>query len=225
MYACFKQRLQGLKTRSMIKFDKFQVCPTPPHPPTITTEKLSWQSFHQSWWRIWGTQNTQFCSQNTCSSKFSSFIQSFLCIFCSYRVQFYKTLWLQFLFSFPFLPIFNFSSIKNQSNVPFFFFFFFFLKHWSFTPSWITALSWWRGLCNSVKLWATPCRATQDSWVTVKVLTKHDLLGEEMANHSSMLAVRTPEQYEKAKRYDTGRWIPPIWRYLICYWGRTEGNY
>ena len=122
-HPCRSRSCQGLKTRSMIKFDKFQVCPTPPHPPTITTEKLSWQSFHQSWWRIWGTQNTQFCSQNTCSSKFSSFIQSFLCIFCSYRVQFYKTLWLQFLFSFPFLPIFNFSSIKNQSNVPFFFFF------------------------------------------------------------------------------------------------------
>ena len=29
-------------------------------------------------------------------------------------------------------------------------------------PSWITALSQWRSLCNLVKLWAMPCRATQD---------------------------------------------------------------
>lgn len=117
MYACFIQCLQGLKTKPMIKFDKFQVClpPTPPTPPPtkITTEKFSWKIFHQSSWRVWETQNTQLCSQNTYSSKLSSSTQSFLCIFCSYRVQFYKTLWLQFLFSFPFLPIFNFSSINK----------------------------------------------------------------------------------------------------------------
>ena len=27
---------------------------------------------------------------------------------------------------------------------------------WLWSPSWITALSWWRGLCNAVKLWAMP---------------------------------------------------------------------
>ena len=32
-------------------------------------------------------------------------------------------------------------------------------------PSWITTLSWWRGLHNSMKLWAMPCRATQDGRV------------------------------------------------------------
>ena len=35
-------------------------------------------------------------------------------------------------------------------------------------PSWMKALSWRRGLHNSMKLWAMPCRATQDRWVTVK---------------------------------------------------------
>ena len=30
------------------------------------------------------------------------------------------------------------------------------------TPSWITALSWWRGLHNWMKLQAMPCGATQD---------------------------------------------------------------
>ena len=33
------------------------------------------------------------------------------------------------------------------------------------SPSWITVSSWWRGLCNSMKLWATLCRATQDGKV------------------------------------------------------------
>ena len=33
---------------------------------------------------------------------------------------------------------------------------------------WITALSWQRGFCNSMKLWAMPCRATQDGQVRVK---------------------------------------------------------
>ena len=38
-------------------------------------------------------------------------------------------------------------------------------KRKSVIPSWITALSWQRSLCNSVKLWTIPCRSTQDGWV------------------------------------------------------------
>jgi len=34
--------------------------------------------------------------------------------------------------------------------------------------TWITALSWWRGLHNSMNLWAMPCRATKDRQVIVK---------------------------------------------------------
>ena len=34
--------------------------------------------------------------------------------------------------------------------------------------SWTTALLWWRGLCNSMKLGARQCRATQDGRVIVK---------------------------------------------------------
>ena len=37
----------------------------------------------------------------------------------------------------------------------------------TFSTSWITALSWWRALHNSVKLWAIPCRAIQDGPVIV----------------------------------------------------------
>ena len=36
------------------------------------------------------------------------------------------------------------------------------------TLSWITALCWRRGLHNSMKLWAIPCRVTQDGQVIVK---------------------------------------------------------
>ena len=32
-------------------------------------------------------------------------------------------------------------------------------------PSRITALSWLKDFCNSMKLWAMPCRATQEGWV------------------------------------------------------------
>ena len=38
----------------------------------------------------------------------------------------------------------------------------------SVPPSWITALTYWRGLHNSMKLLAMPCRATLDKWVIVK---------------------------------------------------------
>ena len=36
-----------------------------------------------------------------------------------------------------------------------------------------------------------------------------------MANHFSILALRTHEQYEKAKQYDTERWTPQVGRYPI----------
>ena len=40
------------------------------------------------------------------------------------------------------------------------------LSTWS--PSWITALLWRRGFCNSMKLWAMLCGATQDRQATVR---------------------------------------------------------
>ena len=41
-------------------------------------------------------------------------------------------------------------------------------KSIALTPSWLIALSWRRGLRNSIKLWPVPCRATQDRWVTAE---------------------------------------------------------
>ena len=37
-----------------------------------------------------------------------------------------------------------------------------------FSPSCITALKWWGGLHNSVKLWVMPFRVTPDGWVIVE---------------------------------------------------------
>ena len=37
-----------------------------------------------------------------------------------------------------------------------------------YTPSQITALSWQKGMCNSMKIWTMLCRATQDEQVTVE---------------------------------------------------------
>ena len=47
-------------------------------------------------------------------------------------------------------------------------------------------------LPNSMKLWAMSCRATQDSRSWWRVLAKHGLLVNGMANHFSILALRTP---------------------------------
>ena len=47
-------------------------------------------------------------------------------------------------------------------------------------------------------------------------------LEKEMANHFSILAMRTHEQYEKAKRNNTESWTPQVGRCPICYWRRVE---
>ena len=67
-------------------------------------------------------------------------------------------------------------------------------------PSWITALSWQRGLSNSMKLRAMPGRATQDRWLRVESSTKTWCPGGGITNHSSGLASRTPWAAWKGKR-------------------------
>ena len=94
--------------------------------------------------------------------------------------------------------------------------------------TWITALS------NSVKLWAMPCRATQDGWVMVESSDKTWSTGEGngkplqyvvhwrkewqttsvcsplekgISNHFSILALRMPWTVWKGKK--TGHWNMP----------------
>ena len=86
------------------------------------------------------------------------------------------------------------------------------------SPSRMIAL-WRRRLCNSAKLRAMLCRATQDGRVIVKRTDKTWSTGGGNGNPlHSILAKRTPKLYEKAKRYDTRRWAPQIGRCPICYW-------
>ena len=52
-----------------------------------------------------------------------------------------------------------------------------------------------------MKLWAKPCRPTQDRWVIVKSSEKKcGLMKEEMATHSSIVAWRTPWTAWKGKK-------------------------
>ena len=53
-------------------------------------------------------------------------------------------------------------------------------------------------------------------------LTKRGPLEKGMANHSSILALRTPWTIWKGKRYDTERWASQVCRCPVCYWGRAE---
>ena len=55
-----------------------------------------------------------------------------------------------------------------------------------------------------------------------RVLTKCGPLAKRMANHFSILALRTPWQYEKAKRLDTERWTSQVSRWPICSWRRVK---
>ena len=58
----------------------------------------------------------------------------------------------------------------------------------------------------------------------VQVLTECGPLEKGMANHFSILALRTHEQYEKAKRQDSERWTPQVGQCPICYWKSVENN-
>ena len=56
----------------------------------------------------------------------------------------------------------------------------------------IKLITWTTDLCNSMKLWDKPFRATQDGQVMWRVQTKCGPLEKEMATHSSVLALRIP---------------------------------
>ena len=71
----------------------------------------------------------------------------------------------------------------------------------------ITALSWQRGLCNSVKLWAISCRVTQDGWVVVEEFWQNVVHWRRESQTTPVFLLR--EWYEKARRHDTRRWSLP----------------
>ena len=85
-------------------------------------------------------------------------------------------------------------------------------------------ITWTTALSNSMKLWAMPCRGTQDKWAMVESSDKTWSTGEGNGNHFSILALKPYEEHEKAKRYDTERWTPQIGRCPICYWTNLLGK-
>ena len=73
-----------------------------------------------------------------------------------------------------------------------------------------------------MKLWAMTCRATQDRRVID--LLKRGPLEEGMANHSSVLARRTPWTIKKGKKILHRKMSPPKDRCPICYCGKAITN-
>ena len=56
-------------------------------------------------------------------------------------------------------------------------------------------ITWITALCNSMKLWVMPCRVPHDRWGIVESSDKKG-----MANHSSPLALGTPQTVWKGKK-------------------------
>ena len=54
-----------------------------------------------------------------------------------------------------------------------------------------------------MKLWAMPCRDTQEGWSWCRVLAKRDPLGKGMANYFNILAFRTPWTVWKGQKNRT----------------------
>ena len=79
---------------------------------------------------------------------------------------------------------------------------------------------------NSMKPCAMPCRATQDRWGHSEEFWQNVVHWRKKWQPTPVFLPGEPrEQYEKAKRYDTGRWALQIRRHPIHFWGTVEGNY
>ena len=73
-----------------------------------------------------------------------------------------------------------------------------------------------------MKLWATPCRVTQDGQVIVESSDKTSSTEKGMANHSSILALRAPWRVWKGKNIWHQEMSCQVGMCPICYWGRAE---
>ena len=70
----------------------------------------------------------------------------------------------------------------------------------SIAPSRITAFSWWRGLYNSVKLWAMSCTVTQNGWVIVENSDKMWSSGRENGKPPQYTSYKNPMNCIKMKK-------------------------
>ena len=65
-------------------------------------------------------------------------------------------------------------------------------------------------LCNSMKIWTMPCKATQDRRIMVERSDKHGALEKGMASHYSILALRTPWTIWEGKKIGHWKMNPQI---------------
>ena len=72
-------------------------------------------------------------------------------------------------------------------------------------------ITWTTALSNSIKLWAMPCRITQEGWVMVESSDKTRSTGEGNGNHFSILALRTPWTVWKGKKIGHRKMNSPGW--------------
>jgi len=79
-------------------------------------------------------------------------------------------------------------------------------------------ITWATTLPNSMKLWAMPCRATQNGQVMMESSDKMCSTGKGNCKPLQHAA----EQYERTKRYDPERWCFQVSRCPICYRKRGE---
>ena len=92
------------------------------------------------------------------------------------------------------------------------------------SPSQSTASWWCRNLSNSMKRWATPCRPPRMARSQGRALTKRGPLGEGMASHASIPALRTPWTVRKGKKTWQRKMSPPGWRVSNILLGKSRGQ-
>ena len=86
-------------------------------------------------------------------------------------------------------------------------------------PSNITAL--WRGLHNSMKIWAMPCRATQDRWVVVESSDKIWSTGGGNDKPPQYSWCEKPRNSMKRQKYMTPEYEPPRLEGVQCVTGKN----
>ena len=94
------------------------------------------------------------------------------------------------------------------------------------SASWITALSWWQGLHNSMRLWAMPCRANQDRWVIVKSSNKTRSTGGGNGNPLQYSCLKNPRTWVRVWRAKRCDWkmSPSGWQVPYMLLGKSRGQ-
>ena len=84
-------------------------------------------------------------------------------------------------------------------------------------------ITWTTALSNSVKLWAMPCRVTQDRWVTVESYDRMWSTGEGNGNPLQYSCLENPMNSMKRQKDRTLKdELPKVGRCQICYWRSVE---